>query len=114
MNRLVVCAALSLAASLALGADSEAKPRRRGSEEALILNVRPRSYLDAGNVVPAGSLDRVTGWYAQTRSYLNLPPWQNQRDRFGEGVLPDPITGPFVGARNPFGPVDFQAPAGLR
>ncbi len=29
-------------------------------------------------------------------------------------VLPDPITnGPFVGARNPIGPVDFVAPGGL-
>ena len=79
MNRLVACAALSLAASLALTLESEAKPRPRGSEEVLILKVRPRSYLDAGNVVPAGSLDGVTGGYAQTRSYLNLPPWQNQR-----------------------------------
>jgi CheY-like chemotaxis protein len=29
------------------------------------------------------------------------------RERFGEGTLPDPIHGPFVGARNPFGPVSF-------
>ena len=33
------------------------------------------------------------------------------KDRFGEGSLPDPITnGPFVGARNPIGPVDYVAP----
>jgi hypothetical protein len=36
------------------------------------------------------------------------------RDRFGEGALPDPIHGVFIGARNPFGPVDYGAPAGLR
>jgi hypothetical protein len=29
------------------------------------------------------------------------------RDRFGAGTLPDPVHGVFVGARNPFGPVDF-------
>jgi hypothetical protein len=34
------------------------------------------------------------------------PPWSHQRDRFGEGSLPDPIGGPFVGARNPFSDID--------
>ncbi len=35
--------------------------------------------------------------------------------RYGTDLLPDPITnGPFVGARNPFGPIDFVAPDALR
>jgi hypothetical protein len=33
------------------------------------------------------------------------------RERFGESVLPDPVTnGPFVGARNPIAAVDFANP----
>jgi hypothetical protein len=37
-------------------------------------------------------------------SYLNLPPYLGQRERFGAGVLPDPVTNsPIIGARNPFG-----------
>jgi hypothetical protein len=43
-----------------------------------------------------------------------MPPWIGQRERFGEGVLPDPIiNGPFIGAQNPFGPVDYVAPPGF-
>ena len=73
----------------------------------LILNVRPRSYLDAGNVVPVGSMNYPASGFGQTVSYLNLPPYLGMRERFGASVLPDPITnGPFIGARNPFGPVD--------
>src|SRR5215213_10208257 len=53
--------------------------------EVLILNVRPRSYLDAGNVVPVGSLNFPTSGYGQTVSYLNLPPYLGQRERFGAG-----------------------------
>jgi hypothetical protein len=32
----------------------------------------------------------------------------------GRGVLPDPVTnGPYVGATNPFGPINYVAPPGL-
>ena len=42
-------------------------------------------------------------------------PYGNLSSRYGQDLLPDPITnGPFVGARNPFGPIDFVAPDALR
>jgi hypothetical protein len=114
MRRVIALAALSVATVVALAPVAEAQSRRRG-DDVLILNVRPRSFLDAGRVVPVGSENRGASGFAQTQSYLNLPPWQHQRDRFGEGALPDPITnGPFVGARNAFGSIDYVAPAGLR
>jgi hypothetical protein len=103
MSRFSTLCLLSLAAATAVPGLAEAQTRQRESGP-LVIQVRPRSYLDPGNVVPVGSLDRTTSGYAQAQSYLNLPPWQNQRDRFGEGALPDPImNGPFVGARSPFG-----------
>ena len=37
--------------------------------------------------------------------------WHVALLRYGQDLLPDPITnGPFVSARNPFGPIDFVAP----
>ena len=114
MRRFVVLAAASVATFVALAPVAEAQTLRRRGEQTIILDVRPRSYLDAGNVVPVGSENRFGTGFGQTASYLNLPPWHNHRDRFGEGTLPDPITnGPFVGARNPIGPVDFVAPPGF-
>ena len=97
----------------AFPADAE-RQRRRPTERPLVLRVQPRSYLDPGTVVPVGSLNRTTSGYAQTQSYLRSPPYAPNGERFGVGVLPDPITnGPFVGARNPFNPVDYVAPPGL-
>jgi hypothetical protein len=105
MRRVAVLSLLSVAAFMAVAPAAEAQTRRRG-EDALILNVRPRSYLDAGKVVPVGSMNRYAT--SQIQSYLASPPYIQMRDQFGEGTLPDPITnGPFVGARNPFGPIDF-------
>jgi hypothetical protein len=114
--RLTAIGLLSVAALAAAGAiaEAEAQTRRLSNGGPLILNVRPRSFLDPGTVVQPGELDRTTSGFAQTQSYIASPPWQNMRDRFGEGVLPDPIAGPFVGARNPIGPVDYVAPGGLR
>ena len=110
MRRIAVLSLLTLAA-VAGAAPAEAQSRR--GEEGLIVNVRPRSYLDAGKVVPVGTLNRYAT--SQVQSYLVSPPYIGMRDRFGEGTLPDPITnGPFVGARNPFGPVDFGGPVDLR
>ena len=95
----------------ALASQAEAQQRRpvvRQTEPVPILRVRPRSFLEAGTVVSPGSLDRTTGGFAQTQSYLLSPPYAAQRERFGEGVLPDPITnGPFVGARSPFSSIDL-------
>ena len=107
MRRLAAFAALAVAAVSALPAEAQTRIRRQG-EDALILNVRPRSYLDAGTVVPVGSLDSPASARGQVASYLNLPPYIGQRDNFGEGLLPDPVTNaPFVGAPNPFGVPNF-------
>ncbi len=108
MRRIAALAALSVAA-FAAAAPAEAQVRRvRG--EPLVIRVQPRSFLDAGRVVQPGSLNRVTSGYAQTQSYLNMPPYAGQRERLAHtGILPDPVTnGPFVGARNPFGRVDWS------
>lgn len=79
----------------------------------LKLNVRPRSWLDAGKVVEPYSSVNPASAYGQMVSYLASPPYINMRDRFGEGTLPDPVTnGPFVGARSFFGPVDYDRPFG--
>jgi len=118
MKRLAIFAAIILSGMLADHSPADAQGRRQQQREVipdnvLILRVRPRTFLDPGTVVPVGSLDRTTSGFAQTQSYLANPPW-GSRDRFGQGSLPDPITnGPFVGSRNPFGPVDFVAPPGL-
>lgn len=107
--RLAPWALLSLAVLAAVPAEAQVRRER----DTIILNVRPRSYLDAGKVVPVGSLNRYAS--GQIASYLNQPPYIQMKDRFGEGTLPDPvINGPFVGARNPFGPVDYEAPGFLR
>jgi hypothetical protein len=110
MRRISTLCLLSLAALTAASTLAEAQSRRAQRDDGvLILNVRPRSFLEPGNVVPVGSLNRTTSGYAQTQSYLNMPPWHHQRDRFGEGTLPDPVmNGPFVGARSPFGPIGGQ------
>jgi hypothetical protein len=118
MPRLVTLGFVSLTALTAIASTADAQTRRRvvvQEPAPLLLRVRPRSFLEPGNVVPVGSLDRTTSGYAQTQSYLLSPPYAQQGERFGVGILPDPITnGPFVGARNPFGPIDFVAPPGLR
>ncbi len=115
MRRFLTLGVLSLAAVVSAVPAVEAQSGRRSSEGALIINVRPRSFLDAGNVIEPGAQMNPASPLGQYISYRNLPPYQNFRDRFGEGVLPDPVTnGPFVGARNPIGPVDFVAPDFLR
>jgi len=45
-------------------ANAHAAAQRRGPD----LNVRPRSYLDAGNVVPVGSMNYPASSYGQTVS----------------------------------------------
>ena len=113
MHRILALSCLSLAAIAAAVPSAEAQTgRRRG--DVLILNVRPRSWLNPGNVIPVGAQVNPASPLGQTISTMVLPPWQNMRDRFGESVLPDPIGGPFIGARNPIGPVNFVAPDFLR
>ena len=112
MRRLVAVALLSVTALGLAAPAAEAQytyPQRSG--EVLILRVQPRSFLDAGRVVPVGSYNYPTSGQGQAASYLNTPPYVGMRDRFGAGVLPDPIlNSPFVGGRNPFGPIDFGYP----
>jgi len=112
MRRFLALSFLSLAAIAAAVPAAEAQNGRRG--DVLILNVRPRNWLNPGNVIPQGAQVNPASAYGQAVSYQNLPPWGNMRDRFGEGSLPDPIGGPFIGARNPIGPVDYVAPDFLR
>jgi hypothetical protein len=108
MRRLMSLGLLSVTA-LMLAAPADAQTRRVTrviqSEQPLVLNVRPRSFLDAGTQAIRGSENRYAT--QDIVSYVNSPPYGHMRDRFGHGTLPDPIHGAFVGARNPFGPVDF-------
>ncbi|WP_048709788.1 hypothetical protein [Microvirga massiliensis] len=103
--------------SLAIPLHAEAQPRKRqalGQGGPMVLRVTPRSFLDPGTVVPVGSLDRTTSGYGQAQSYLLMPPYDPTRAKFGLYLLPSPIlNGPYVGATNPFGPVDYVAPRGL-
>jgi len=112
-----VILAISAVASLAIPPHAEAQDRKRqtfGQGGPLVLRVTPRSYLDPGNVVPVGSINPGYTGYGQLQSYLLSPDYAPNRDRFGLNLLPDPITnGPFVGSRNPFGPIDYVAPPGL-
>lgn len=106
MRRFAMFGLASLAAVTALPAVPEAQ------ERPLVLRVSPRSFLDPGPVAPVGSLNR----YATQGqlSYVANPPWGHMRDRFGEGRLPDPIGGPFVGAENPFRNIDIDATGSIR
>src|SRR3954466_4266862 len=107
MIRLATLTAFSLAGLTAIPAEAQTRTVRRNGE-VLILNVRPRSYLDPGNVVPVGSMNYSASGYGQTVSSLNLPPYLGMRERFGAGVLPDPVTNsPTIGARNPFGALGY-------
>jgi hypothetical protein len=113
-RRLVGLGLLSLAVIGTAATVAEAQGRRARQGEVLIFRVKPRSFLDPGTVVPVGSLNRTTSGYAQTQLFILSPPYEPSIARYGQDVLPDPITnGPFVGARNPFGPIDFVAPPGL-
>lgn len=111
MRRLALLGLASLATFAAVSAAADAQAQDRP----LVFRVQPRSFLDPGPVAPVGSLNR----YATQGqlSYLMSPPWIGQRERFGEGVLPDPLGGPFVGARNPFptfGGPDVEATGSIR
>jgi hypothetical protein len=100
MRRFALLGLASLAALTTIPVVDQAQAQDRP----LVLRVQPRSFLDPGPVAPVGSLNR---YVTQPQlSYMTNPPWSHQRDRFGEGSLPDPIGGPFVGARNPFDDIE--------
>lgn len=99
----------SFAALLALGTGAAEAQQSYRVNGPMKLTVRARSFLELGNTVQPYSQVNPASAYGQMVSYLNSPPYANMRDRFGEGTLADPVTnGPFVGARNPFGPVDIN------
>jgi len=81
----------------------------------LPIRIRPRSWLDAGNVVEPGSTVAGLGNPATNPQLIaasnQLNPVWGRNDRFGGGVLPDPITnGPFIGARSSaIRNIDFSA-----
>jgi hypothetical protein len=99
MRRFAVIGLASLAAASAFSVAAEAQ-----TERPLVLRVQPRSFLDPGTAAPVGSLNR----YVTTghMSIVASPPWNNSERYGGGSVLPDPIGGPFVGARNPFADID--------
>lgn len=80
--------AVSIAASAALVTIAEAQQRRP-----LRVIVQKRSYFDAGNIVPVGSMNQ----YASQHFY-NPPVYANTGEFYGEGTLP-----PRIGSgANPF------------
>lgn len=87
MRRSLTAASLFLAAAavgtMALAPAAEAQSRKRP----LIVKVKPRSYFDAGNVVPVGSLNR----YAADQTFRSAPVYSYIGSRFGETTLPDRI-----------------------
>lgn len=112
--RLSPLAALGALTTLALSAVPAGAQDRTGygRGEGLSVRVRPRSWLEPGNVVKPGSAGNpATSPQLIAASSLNIPPYGvGMRDRFGYSSLPDPVTnGPFAGARNVFGPVDYSA-----
>lgn len=90
IKRVATVLTIALAASTVLATIAEAQNRR----DPLRVTVQKRSYLDPGNVVPVGSLDR----YANQHSYA-APVYVNIGDFYGEGTLPGRIgagTNPFA------------------
>lgn len=107
--RLAALAAAAAIVTFAAGtAEAQQSYRVNGP---LKLTVRAKSFLDPGNTVAPYSSVNPASAMGQMVSYLNNPPYANMQERFGTGALPDPTTnGPFIGARNPIGPVDLQYP----
>ena len=79
----------------------------------LPIRIRPRSWLDAGNVVEPGngSVSNPATNPVLIAQSNQLNPVYGRNDGYGQGILPDPITnGPFIGARSSaIRNVDFSA-----
>lgn len=103
-------AALAVATALATFAAGAAEAQQSyRTNGPLRLTVRAKSFLEPGNTVAPYSMVNPASAAGQMISYVNSPPYAHQHERFGAAVLPDPTTnGPFVGARNPIGPVDYH------
>jgi hypothetical protein len=88
LSRLAAGLALSVAAVTFAASVAEAQQRRP-----LRVTVQKRSYFDAGNVVPVGSMNR----YA-TQNIVASPVYSASGELYGEGTLP-----PRIGSgANPF------------
>lgn len=104
--RLAALAAITAFATFAAGT-AEAQ-RSYNVNGPLKLTVRAKSFLQPGNTVAPYSSVNPASAYGQMVSYVASPPYANN-DRYGAGTLPDPTTnGPFIGAKNPIGPVDYH------
>ncbi|MDE4915202.1 hypothetical protein PQI07_31885 [Methylobacterium sp. 092160098-2] len=100
--------ALSVA-SLGLAATDDVQARLApGGDDrtaaALSIHVRPRSWLDAGNIVERGSSVAGLGNPVMDPQLIaasnQLTPVWGRNDRFDAGTLPDPITnGPLISVR---------------
>jgi hypothetical protein len=81
-KRVAAILAVAATASTVMASIAEAQ-NRRGP---LRVTVQKRSYLDPGNVVPVGSLNR----YASQHSYAS-PVYASTGEFYGEGTLPGRI-----------------------
>ncbi|MBB5761219.1 hypothetical protein ABEV34_18765 [Methylorubrum rhodesianum] len=116
-SKLALLGAMTLTA-IGFGTSAEAQgpygnPGYVRVSQPLPIRIRPRSWLDAGNVVEPGNgsvSNPATNPAFIAASNALLPPY-GPTDRYGRGVLPDPITnGPFIGARSTaIRNVDFSA-----
>ncbi|WP_310347093.1 hypothetical protein [Methylobacterium sp. BE186] len=108
-------AVAGLGLSTAADAQGRYAPAGYRVSQPLPIRIRPRSWLDAGNVVEPGSTAGGLGNPATNPQLIaasnQLNPVYGRNDRFGAGILPDPITnGPFIGARSSaIRNVDFSA-----
>lgn len=93
MNRTIWAAlAAGLAGALLISSAAAAQGRRE-----LVIRVQPRSYFDAGNVVPKGSMSS----YAEGPTFFTAPVIENIGTPYGDSQLPPRIGG----GRNPFGAI---------
>ncbi|MDX3806697.1 hypothetical protein ACXIUS_22600 [Bosea thiooxidans] len=81
-KRVATALTIALAASTVMASLAEAQSRRGP----LRITVQKRSYFDAGNVVPVGSMNR----YA-SQHFAASPIYVNTGDLYGEGTLPSRI-----------------------
>lgn len=103
-------AALAVATALvSLAAGTAQAQQSYNVNGPLKLTVRAKSFLNPGNTVAPGSQANPASALGQMISYVNSPPYANLHERYRGANLPDPMSGPFVGARNPIGPVDYNS-----
>ena len=88
-KRVAALLAVTVAASTVMASIAEAQSRRGP----LRVTVQKRSYLDPGNVVPVGSMNRYASQHMSA-----TPIYANTGELYGEGTLP----GRIGAGRNPF------------